>query len=159
MKEKFFLPIGLEQILLLVAPLLIFIVLFKKRFQPGESVREERAKPPQVTAERSQKKLMEALGLPESMVPPGPLSKKAFPPSEKLSPVSPRLLSQKSEGRIDFSTFAEKKVTSQVRQRSLSFQIFDRALLQHAIVAREVLGPPRALVGTVAGAPSQMGMR
>lgn len=102
---------------------------------------------------------MEALGLPESMVPPGPLSKKAFPPSEKLSPVSPRLLSQKSEGRIDFSTFAEKKVTSQVRQRSLSFQIFDRALLQHAIVAREVLGPPRALVGTVAGAPSQMGMR
>jgi len=107
------------------------------------------------------------LGLPESMVPPGPLSKKAFPPSEKLSPVSPRLLSQKSEGRIDFSTFAEKhpstfaekKVTSQVRQRSLSFQIFDRALLQHAIVAREVLGPPRALVGTVAGAPSQMGMR
>jgi hypothetical protein len=141
-----FLSVGLEQIFLLVAPFLAFMVLLKKRLQPKEGVQEERVD----ATERSQKKLMEALGLPESAVPPDPLSKKEFPPSEKLSPVSQRLLSQKSGGRMDpFSPFVEEKVTSQVRQRSSSFQIFDRALLQRAVVAREVLGPPKALVGIV----------
>jgi hypothetical protein len=145
-----FLSVRLEQILLLVAPFLVFIVLFKKKFHPKEGVQEERAEPLQVATERSQKKLMEALGLPESAVPPDSLSKKEFPPSEKLSLVSQRLLSQKSGGRTDsFPLFVKEKTASQVRQRSSSFQIFDRALLQHAVVAREVLGPPKALVEIV----------
>jgi len=139
------LSVDLKQILLLVTPFLIIVMLFRKRSQPSD-IREKTVEPSQITTDRSRKKLMEALGLPDSVMPPGPLSKKRVPPSEKLPLASQQLLSKKSEGCMDsVSSPIEEKAASQVGQQPSPFQAFDPASLRHAIVAREVLNPPKAL--------------
>jgi hypothetical protein len=143
------LPVELGQILLLVVPFLVFMVLLKSRFQFVGNAQEKMAGPPQIATEGSRKKLMEALGLPESVAPPDPLSKKELPLPERLPLVPQQLpLSKKSGGHTGpVPSLVEEKIASQARRRPpTSFQMFDQASLRHAIVAREVLGPPKALV-------------
>lgn len=146
-----FLPVELWQILL-PAVLFFIMMLLRGKFQFGGDVLEKMAGPPRTPTEVSRKELMEALGLPESVVPPDPLSKKELPLPERLSSAPPP--SKKSWQPIGATpSLVEEKTAWQTRQQpSSSFQVLDQASLRHAIVAREVLGPPKTFAALLGGA-------
>ena len=117
---------------------------------PGKALRQETPEPPEDT-ERSLRKLMEALGLPEEAPPPLPPPRRAVPektPAAVPAPApqrTPPPLRKASAPLHQWKPQASPAPPAPPAPPSLAAMLSTPNGLRHGILLAEILGPPRAL--------------